>query len=103
MIDMETIRKNVKQNLLPLTSNPHFSKKNRRLTIIKVIVILLIWIVPIILMALISMNSNSNSNSTVPFFIVIGILAGSAAVWKYKPEPKNDTTSDKQELDKTNN
>ena len=50
----------------------------------------------------IAMNG-SDGNSRAPMFLVMGVVAGIGAIWKYKPEPKKDTTSDKQELDKTNN
>ena len=53
---------------------------------------------------LITMAMNGGEgNSKAPMFLVMGAVAGIGAVWKYKPEPKKDTTSDKQELDKTNN
>lgn len=69
-----------------------------RLKIIKFIAIFFIWAIPITLMAL--MQLDSSSNSKVPIFITMGILAATAAVWKYKPDIKKETSADKQELDK---
>lgn len=99
MMNKEIIKKNIQQNLLPLTK--HFSAENRGLMIKKIIVIALIWILPITIMALIFMNSEGGSTSKAPIFMVVGILAATAAVWKYKPSKVEEVTSDKETLDKS--
>jgi len=67
------------------------------ITGIKIIItIVIIMIGTVISVAL----SGSNSNSKAPLFLIIGMVAGITAVWKYKSK-KPTSSTDKQELDKS--
>ena len=68
-----------------------------RLTLIKIVVIFGI----ILLATLLGIAINGGkSNSRTPIIILVGAMAAIGAVWKYKPDKEEETSADKQELDK---
>lgn len=66
-------------------------------TAIKIIITIVILVIGTLLSAALN---GGDASSRAPLFILIGVVAGVTAVWKYKPE-KQSSSTDKQELDKS--